>query len=509
MTTKFKYIRENGMDLTKSQIDLLTKIENIPCGDVLVGFADLAELRKTKGYKVVISDRMSFIEKIKAEDQAIDNLLNDLKDKNINGTITEEERAIRNSEILFRIKKELNDYLDRIKPGAFHPLLGLYCNWDFSYNSPVIYLFKENIENYAERRGKSADNIFAYVYVHEAMHAYYDSKNSEGGQVVHELEEAFAECGMLEFLTNACFHDKDLCELAIDAYDDVKGKQENGPNEYGFGLYLNESFGEKTADMMSRYREISNWITDSDDYVPDYKTKISKLSRTSLGDDGYKDKAQECFELVQKILNNQYHKPNVIVDVNPYLEPHMRKNGVTIREDAPARWKHSGKSTSIATGSSIIYSGTQEKFGSSYRQVQVFASEDPTEMAYAIFKVADSVGGERAMAQMIYYYDYSCKDKGIYPNGFHVYSPFCLKRNGNISYILRPLFIGGNPIYIQKGWQLDPEPLTAESPSLCLLLDALNAVSDKRFSILNSGKTLVLYGPEDIKDAIESNQQER
>ena len=498
MTTKFKYIRENGMDLTKSQIDLLTKIENIPCDNILAGFADLTELRKTKGYKVVVSDRMSFIEKIKGEDQAIDNLSNDLKEKSIKGTITEEELAI-----LFKIKKELKDYLERIKPGATtYPLLGLYRNWDFSYNSPVIYLFKENIDDYAERRGKSADNIFAYV--HEAMHAYYYSQNSEGGQVVHELEEAFAECGMLEFLTNACFHDKDLCELAIDAYDDVKGKQENGPNEYGFGLYLNESFGEKTADMMSRYREISNWIPDKD--VSSYKEKIKELpKKSSLDNAKYEREAQECFKLVEKILNNQYHKPNV--DVNPYLEPHMRKNGVTVREDAPATWKHSGKSTSIAASSSIIYSGTPRKIGSSYRQVQIFASEDPTEMAYGILNVANLVGGERAMAQMIYYYDYSYK--GIYPDKFHVYSPFCLKRNGNISYILRPLFIGGNPIYIQKGWQLDPETLTAESPSLCLLLDALNAVSDKRFSILNSGKTLVLYGPEDIKDAIESNQQER
>lgn len=88
----------------------------------------------------------------------------------------------------------------------------------------MVYLFKENIDNYAKQRGRSADNIFAYVYVHEAMHAYYDSMNSEEGHVVHELEEAFAECGMLEFLTNACFHDKDLCEPAIDAYDDVNEK---------------------------------------------------------------------------------------------------------------------------------------------------------------------------------------------------------------------------------------------------------------------------------------------
>ena len=114
------------------------------------------------------------------------------------------------------------------------------------------------------------------------------------------------------------------------------------------------------------------------------------------------------------------------------------------------------------------------------------------------------------MAQMIYYYDYSCKGKGIiYPNGFHVYSPSCLKGNDKVKYLPWPLFIDGNPIYIQKGWQLDPETLTAESPSLCLLLDALNTVSDKRFSILNSEKEMILYGPEDIKDAIESNQQER
>lgn len=107
------------------------------------------------------------------------------------------------------------------------------------------------------------------------------------------------------------------------------------------------------------------------------------------------------------------------------------------------------------------------------------------------------------MAQMIYYHDYSCKDKGI------LYSPLCSKGSNIVKYMPWPLFIGGNPIYIQKGWQLDPETLTAESPSLCLLLDALNAVSDKCFSILNSEKTMILYGPEDIKDAIESNQQER
>ena len=143
MTTNFKYILENGTTLEKSQIDLLTKIENIPCGDVLADYDNLAELRKMKGYEVVVSDRMSFIEKMKTVDQAIDNLWNDLKEKSIKGTITEEERAIYKSEILFRIKTELNDYLKRIKPGAVHPLLGLYRNWDFSYNSPVIYLFKE------------------------------------------------------------------------------------------------------------------------------------------------------------------------------------------------------------------------------------------------------------------------------------------------------------------------------------------------------------------------------
>ena len=88
------------MTLEKSQIDLLTKIENIPCSDVLADYDNLAELRKMKGYEVVVSDRMSFIEKMKTEDHAIDNLRNDLKEKSIKGTITEEERAIYNSEIL-------------------------------------------------------------------------------------------------------------------------------------------------------------------------------------------------------------------------------------------------------------------------------------------------------------------------------------------------------------------------------------------------------------------------
>lgn len=504
------------MALTKFQADLLAEIEHICCGDVLADFADLAELRKRKDYKVIVSDRMYFIKKIKNELQAIQDLTNDLSLKSNNGTITEEEKAIRKSEILPTLEKIMNDWLHRLEhqPTRLnkeeieypHPLLGLYRSWDFSYNSPVIYLFKENIDDYAKRCGKSVDNIFAYVYVHEAMHAYYDSLNSDGGFVIRELEEAFAECGMLEFLKNAVLHDKNLSKLAIDAYNDVEAKQDNGPYEYGFGLSLygiSRKNGGKTVSMMSRYREISNWIPDkSDKDVSDYKNKIPELSKKYLGDDGYKIKAQECFDLVKRILDKKYDRPNVIVDVNPYLEPHMRKNGVTVSQNSPLTGWHSGETIPVGAEGTVIYSGTKEKYGESYRLVQIFATEEPTEMAYAIFKVANIVNGERAMAQMIYYYDYFCQ--GIYRDKVHVYSPLCSKVSGRVNYMPWSFSIDGNPIYIQKGWQLDPEPLTAESPSLCLLLDALNRVSGpgNRFSILCSGPAIALYGPEKIKKAV-------
>lgn len=78
---KFWISRRKQYGLDRLPEESSDKIENIPCDKVLADFADLAELRKTKGYKVVISDRMSFIEKIKAEDQAIENLCNDLKEK--------------------------------------------------------------------------------------------------------------------------------------------------------------------------------------------------------------------------------------------------------------------------------------------------------------------------------------------------------------------------------------------------------------------------------------------
>lgn len=494
------------MGLTESQADLLAEIESISGGNVLVNFTDLAELRKRKDYKVVVSDRMYFIKKIKNELQAIQDLINDLSLKRKNKTITEEERAILNSEILFRIIKEHNDYLRRIEHGSTHPLLGLYRSWDFSYNSPMIYLFKENIDDYAKQCGRSVDNIFAYVYVHEAMHAYYDSLNSDGG-FISELEEAFAECGMLEFLVNAISHDNNLKELADDAYDNVMKKQTYGPYEYGFGLPLNElshKNGKKTADMMSRYREISNWIQIDGD-VRDYKDRISRLSKQYLDNARYDHEAKECFDLVEKILNKKYDRPNVIVDVNPYLEPHMRKNGVTVSKNSPLTGWPSGETIPVGAEGSIIYSGTKGKHGESYRLVQIFASEEPTDLAYAIFKIANIVNGERAMAQMIYYYDYFCQ--GIYPDKVHVYSPFCLKGNNRVNYMLRPLSIGDNQIYIQKGWLLDPEPLTAGSPSLCLLLDALNKVSgpDNRFSILCSGRVIALYGPEEIERTLKKN----
>ena len=502
------------MGLTESQTDLLAKIESISCGDVLADFNNLAELRKRKDYKVVVSDRMYFIKKIKNELQAIQDLINDLSLKSNNGTITEEEEAILKYETL---KEIMEDWLHRSEHKTTlrnkieypHPLLGLYRNWDFSYNSPVIYLFKENIDDYAKRCGRSADNIFAYVYVHESMHTYYDSMNSDGG-FISELEEAFAECGMLEFLVNAISHDNNLKELADDAYDDVMKKQTYGPYEYGFGLPLNElshKNGKKTADMMSRYREISNWIQIDGD-VRDYKDRISRLSKQSLDNARYDHEAKECFDLVKKILDKKYDRPNDIVDVNPYLEPHMRKNGVTVSKNSPLTGWPSGGTIPVGAEGTVIYSGTKEKHGESYRLVQIFASEEPTEMAYAIFKIANIVSGERAMAQMIYYYDYFCQ--GIYPDKVHVYSPLCSKVSGKVNYMPWSFSIDGNPIYIQKGWQLDPEPLTAESPSLCLLLDALNKVSgpDNRFSILCSGTVIVLYGTEKIKKAVEKEPKQ-
>lgn len=451
----YNYISEGKMQLTESQKSLLSAIEQAPCK--LDEFSNISDLRLSKGYKVVVSDRASFRETLVKERDAYDRYYEKksfLRQTSNNHSLMDEclSRIIREK------KENIQNILGRIEGNVqHHPLLGLYRSYDYSYNSPVIYLFKENIDAYAGVIGINPDVVFGFVYVHEAMHAYYNSKNNKGYHSVTELEEAFAECGMIDFFIRT---DPDFKASRAAAENDVLREQYNGPYEYGFGLAmagLSDSAGE-TQRIMSRYREISNWINSSYPYPND----VRHLVRKSLPDSNYDKGAQSCYELVKDILfNRKFTQPKIDFNELPDLEKFMRAAGVTLKPEASTT-KCSGRATELFT----IF----------YPSVKLIASPSVDDLVYAILKPEEGTSKIQNSANF-----FKIKTKLESATCPGVWMDNTLE------------FPDGSKRNLQGGWFLDiarcDEPMNA--------MRLINFYG--RFHILKIENDYILYGPERLQ----------
>lgn len=306
----FDYHKENGKTLTKSQEELLETIETLPFP--FDGLSDLHELRRRTSLSVVISDRMSLIRILNDSLRSIKTKIDEYKVSGVilNGNVeTEIYNRLRWAEKQLEIAE--NSQIGEM------PLLGLYSRkllW-YDNSAPVVYLFADNIKDYAACHPKemSEDKVFGFVFVHEMMHAYYDAFNSIGFPAKEPIEEAFAEFGMLSFLYKSY---GPLDPLFDQARFNVCSKIKNGPHEYGFGLELFELSGRDGKDMVQKYRDISNWI-DSSVINKEFHTKglgnyfIDIARYKSHFDDN--DFAEKCFKDVQDILDYTWQQPAIKV----------------------------------------------------------------------------------------------------------------------------------------------------------------------------------------------------
>ena len=468
----FNYIIEGGKKLSPAQEELLAEIENAHCK--LDEFLSIERLRREKRYLVVVSDNQPFIDTAKKELEAYENYIHTLGNKfqrNPN-LLSEQESELLKSETPEIIRRKLQSILERL---FGYNLLGLYRGYDFSYNSPTIYLFKENIEAYANRHSLQPEYVFGFVFIHEAMHAFYDSKNNCGYLSVKELEEAFAECGMLAFLNRVgSVLPKELSDAAR---DNVFKKQEYGPYEYGFGLALykiSSAMGEKRS-LMSRYRTVSNWIGDKDHDVGNYRTIVKLLRRTSDPDPKYEANAKVCYELVKQILYRDYQRPKINLTSLPGLEEFMRKAGVLPKPGARIRGSHSIGLSGVG-GSSRLYSGS---LSMSYIQFELATADSLDDLVYAIFKFLEN--SPRLLLSVINTLNVQTKPAGdTTAPGKWI--------NKEIS------FPDGSIRNIQGGWNFDLLPLRATDT--LDLLRAINFHSESlEFSILDLRSSYVLYGP--------------
>ena len=301
----FDYRSENGKTLTPSQETILEEIENHPFP--FEGLSKLKDLRKRTGVSVVISDRGNLI-----------SFLND-SIKSIKEKISEYQKSglMRNSNVETDIYNRLNWAKEQLKnaenleTSEVRPLLGLYSRklfW-FDNSAPEVFLFSDNIKDYVSNHpSMTEDNVFAFVFVHEMMHAYYDAFNSDGFLAKEQLEEAFAEYGMLAFL-----HGFGMINLFTEAKDSVHMKIINGPREYGFGLELFAKNDSRDYAMINRYKYISNRI-DYSTICKDFNDKgrgnyFSDMANYKTDPDA--TNADNCFKDVRIILNYLWKKPSI------------------------------------------------------------------------------------------------------------------------------------------------------------------------------------------------------
>ena len=324
----FVYRTENNVILTPSQENILNVIE----GFTPFPFAELdsfRELRQRTGLSVIISDRNGLCKILEDCIKRIDEVIADYK----------KSGAWHNSVFSKNLEKELYERLEWAKgqlviaknpQSELVPLLGLYSRkllW-FDSENPAVFLFADNINDYAERKTVPSEHVFGFVFVHEMMHAYYDAFNSFGFPAKERLEEAFAEFGMLTFIERSFGVQS---QLYNDAQVNVENKIKNGPREYGFGLDLYRISSGNRTDMIDRYKDISNWIDNSIIYN-EFQNKGLGNYFNSIADyckSPNENNRIQSFNDVQAILNYQWPIPT--------LRPQPSVFTTTVFKPAPIR----------------------------------------------------------------------------------------------------------------------------------------------------------------------------
>ena len=292
----FIYRPDNDVSLSPSYEKFLESIENKP--SPFQGLTSLKDLRSLTGLSVVVTDR-----------EGLRKILVNAKEATYR-KIAEDHRAINLAEKDIHNRQIWIEEL--LNPEKSRFILGLYSRelfW-FDDDAPKVYLFADNIEAYASKKGYSEEHVFGFVFIHEMMHAYYDAFNSAGFPAKEPLEEAFAEYGMLTFINKTIGPGVFLEE----AKDSVSSKINYGPREYGFGfeLFFDTSGGE--PGMIERYKDISNWIDypTVKGFPKDYFKCMADYKNNPDGAN-----ASDCIEGVRCILKYEWQEPDASHIIQP------------------------------------------------------------------------------------------------------------------------------------------------------------------------------------------------
>lgn len=302
----FQYSNPTGIQLSEEQVRLLAELDNIQ--SPLQGIKNFKDFHSSDNVEVVIVDSGYILKYLEDCRSSLNELFRSYR--------RQEDLNDRDKKLTYCLKHTLDNIFTLTLRAKQGELLGLYSNkvrWLDTERKPVIYFIADSIENYSETNGIDSRLVFGFVYAHEMMHAYYDSLNYRGYPPFNTLEESFAECGMLYYLSN--INNTELLSGLYDAAkNDVISKQVEWLSYYGFGLDLfQHSLKEdKLQQHIERYREISNWINEAP-WSDEYRRYIDMVYKLYPANDDTAQLSLECYKVVKDILYKDWSQPNVIV----------------------------------------------------------------------------------------------------------------------------------------------------------------------------------------------------
>lgn len=469
-TMTFEYKKANA-ELTLSQEALLGQIEN--SSFPFEGIKQLKELRRRTGVTVVVADN-AHLEKV---------LQDSIK------TIKEQfkkffEESSKDAKYGRRIHNETEEILYRRRIWAekqLNPngstLLGLYSRkllW-FDDAKPTVFLFADNIRDYAKSNRCNEDNVFGYVFIHEMMHAYYDAFENKGFPSREPLEEAFAEYGMLTFINK---NNSSLPgDLLADACKHVESKIQPGPSEYGFGFDLFKITSGGDVDLINLYMRKSN------------KIDLEVIKNWKSGNNYFEDiahypkpvDADKCFKGVKEILYYDWKEPCFII------QPSIR--GSLSTSVSPTGSKHGHFPVMPRLHRTIEWAVTANKIDWHF-QYPLMKSDDLEQLMVQVLAVMKNEGFES-------YLSFSGDNIVFLGRLFSYYAATASEPNT----LAESLNVKGNVVYPAFKARLKGGP----AGQVGNILYALGTLLDGTFTLAHEGAEFVLYGPGSCVDLFSTN----
>ncbi len=298
----FEYQSENGLTLTPSHLKLLDDIENLPFP--YGGITCLKDLREKSNLLVCVEDReymnASWKDYLDQYWTRHERIFSHLASHRHQGEIGERRAYIDLYEIYSR------NPIDEFQPPR--PILGIYTRtykWWKGKIHPKVVLVKDNIEDYARKRGISADIVFGFVFIQQMMHAYYDAFNGRGYPSMLELEYPFAEFGMLSFINSS----PAIRDLLPEAYRYIVAQVGTRPEGFGFGAELFDRARGDAARLIRRYRDVSNWMETLEFSNPNkYNISLQKSSRKYF-EEPTAENAERYYQEILGVLDIEWAEP--------------------------------------------------------------------------------------------------------------------------------------------------------------------------------------------------------